>query len=214
MNSILDKFLVLSRVLSLIIFILTVTILGLIVPGYSQKKNFISEIAAQSSSIKSEMNVFGFFLPGLLIFLFSIGLYRTIELEWSEKLGAILLSLGGISFASIAFFPGNPYDNVIGVHDVMTIAPVYLTFISFFFLGYQGVYRRGFNKLWSYGFLILGIVTAILIFIYTQDIFYYKGIVQRITIAIPYLMVATASVYLYWFKFVRNRNKQKIQLIL
>jgi len=179
-----------------------------VVPGYSHTKNFVSDLASSDSLVRNEMNIFGFLLPGLLIFLFSIGLYKSIASKWSGKLGAILLSLAGISFVSVAFFPANhPNTNSVELHDIISAAPLHLTVISFFFLGYQEVHRKVLDKHWLYMLLFIVTIVIFLTFFYPQlDVTDYGGIVQRITIAIPYLMTATSSIYLYWFEFVRKKS--------
>lgn len=82
-----------------------IVVLGALHPGYSQTRDFISELGAPDSPYAAVMNVAGIGLVGLLLVLFSLGLYRAAPRGALASAGAALLALSGLAFMAVGLLP-------------------------------------------------------------------------------------------------------------
>lgn len=79
-------------------------------PEYSFATKAISELGSLDAPDKWTWNILGYIVPGLLISLFSIGLYKNIAPVNASKLPFIGIFLSGIFMAVSGFFPGDFND--------------------------------------------------------------------------------------------------------
>jgi len=102
----LDKALIASGFIGPTIFFLTIYFLPpLFFPGYNLANDFISELGAVDSPVKILANVFGFSLFGILIMLFSVGLFRLKEINSSGKIAVFFIFITGILMYLVGIFP-------------------------------------------------------------------------------------------------------------
>lgn len=77
---------------------------------YSFLTKAISELGSVDAPNKWTWNIFGYIIPGILISVFSVGLYKNIKMESSSKLPLIGIFMSGIFMAISGVFPGD-FDN-------------------------------------------------------------------------------------------------------
>lgn len=205
MGSKIDKFLILSGAITSVYIFAAILILGSLYPGYSHTENYISELGAVDSPVMNQANFFLFFITGMFWTMFSIGLLRTFKNSWAGKIGAIILLTSGLSFSMVAFFPCDAgcknFTVTGGLHQITSDVPVYLSLISLFFFAYEARKGEVIGKEWMYAFLIVAFVTAPVGYIYLGVDSPDGPVYQRLTIAIPFILMAAVSVYLYRRQF-------------
>ena len=77
---------------------------------YNFLSKAISELGSVDAPNKWTWNIFGYMIPGILISVFSVGLYKNIKIENSSKLPLIGIFMSGIFMAISGVFPGD-FDN-------------------------------------------------------------------------------------------------------
>lgn len=96
--------------LSPILFWTTYFIIANQRPEYSFLTKAVSELGSMDAPNKWTWNILGYILPGILISIFSIGLYKNIKNENSNKSPLIGIFLSGFFMAFSGIFPGD-YEN-------------------------------------------------------------------------------------------------------
>ena len=76
-------------------------------PEYSYLYKQISEFGALDAPNKWTWNIFGYIIPGILISIFSIGLYKSMAIKNSSKLPLIGIFLMGFFMMLSGIFPAN-----------------------------------------------------------------------------------------------------------
>lgn len=97
-----------------------ILVLGSLHPGYSQPRDFISELGAQGAPFALAMNA-GISLGGLLVTLFSVALYRACNSSPLALGGAALLALSGLAFIAVGLFPCDPGCSLRAPSPVMRV---------------------------------------------------------------------------------------------
>jgi hypothetical membrane protein len=82
-----------------------IAVLGYLQPGYSQSRDFISELGAAGAPYAWLMNSVGIAAVGLLLFGFGYALWRALKPGKLIRLGAVALSVAGLSFIAVGIFP-------------------------------------------------------------------------------------------------------------
>lgn len=82
-----------------------IAVLGYLQPGYSQSRDFISELGAADAPYAWVMNSVGIAVVGLLLFGFGYALWRALKPGKLISLGAVTLSVAGLSFVAVGIFP-------------------------------------------------------------------------------------------------------------
>jgi hypothetical membrane protein len=173
---------------------------ALIYPGYDIVN--ISEFGAFDSPIKTLANVFGFSLFGIFIMIFAIGIFRSNELNKFGKISASLIFLTGILMYLVGIFPcdtGCENFSVLGdLHERASNYqfPILALGLIFFVLS-------SFNneKLrWLAGLIVvLGLTSLALGYVSMlfQGPIPYPGIIQRLAIGLPYLLMMIIAFAMY-----------------
>jgi len=97
-----------------------ILVVGSLHPGYSQLRDFISELGAQGAPFGQVMNA-GISLVGLLLTLFSVALYRVCNSSPLGLGGAALLGLSGLAFIAVGLFPCDPGCSLRAPSPVMRV---------------------------------------------------------------------------------------------
>ena len=79
-------------------------------PEYSMFTKAISELGSVDAPSKWVWNILGYILPGLLLAVYGIGLYKYIAVGQGSKLPLYGIVLSGVLMAISGFFPGD-FDN-------------------------------------------------------------------------------------------------------
>ena len=90
-----------------IVFLISYIIMSSIRPEYSMFTKAISELGSVDAPKKWIWNSFGYILSGLLIAIYSFGLYKNIAIEKSSKLPLYGILLSGVFMAIAGIFPGD-----------------------------------------------------------------------------------------------------------
>ncbi len=195
----LDKYLIICGTIGSALFLSTIIILGFIYPGYDHINQYISELGAVGSPVALEMNIFGFLLPGILLILLSLGLYRILGKNITGKLGSIVFIISGIGLSSLAFFQCDPLcsnTSFAGImhHNISNLS-VLLVITALFLFAYS-IKTKKFKK---YSIYLNALAAADLLFaiIYLTSDIPYPGLIQKLTIAIPLFAVLFNSLKLY-----------------
>lgn len=198
----LDKYLIAAGFIGPIIFFLTVYfIFPLFYPGYDILNQTISELGAANSPIKTLTNVFGFSLFGILLMIFSYGVFRSKELNDLGKLSALLFFITGVMMYLVGIFYGSSINGVYSILDTLHVItanyqfPVLAAGFIIFALSVTNHPRLRFLTPIVLG---LGILTLILayFFFFTHNL-PYQGIFQRAAIGLPYIIIAIIAFSMY-----------------
>lgn len=90
-----------------VVFWLTYFVMASQRPEYSFLTKAVSELGSADAPNKWTWNILGYILPGILIAVFSFGLYQNIVKKPSGKLPLIGLFLSGICMVISGIFPGD-----------------------------------------------------------------------------------------------------------
>jgi hypothetical membrane protein len=85
-----------------------IIVLGYLDPGYSQARDYISELSAREAPFATVMGVVGVGLVGVLLVLFSVALFRWAKRGFLAAAGAAALAVSGVAFVCVALFPCDP----------------------------------------------------------------------------------------------------------
>ena len=88
-------------------FLTTYIIMSAIHPEYSMFTKAISELGSVGAPKKWIWNSFGYILTGLLIAIYSFGLYKNMAIEKSSKLPLYGILLSGVFMVIAGIFPGD-----------------------------------------------------------------------------------------------------------
>lgn len=94
-------------ILATVIFLSTYIIMSSMRPEYSIYTKAISELGSVNAPHKWLWNIFGYILPGILIAVFAIGLYKNIVKVKSSKLPLYGILLSGVFMGISGIFPGD-----------------------------------------------------------------------------------------------------------
>lgn len=90
-----------------VLFGITYFVMALQRSDYSFLTKAVSELGSLDAPNKWYFNVFGYILPGVLISIFSIGLYQSMAQKASSRLPLLGIFLSGLFMAISGIFPGD-----------------------------------------------------------------------------------------------------------
>ena len=194
--------LILAGLIGPFLFFLILFILGLFFPGYSIQENYISELGANDSPVKTLANVLGFNLFGILIILFAIGVYKHQEINSLGKIASIFFLLAGISMFLVGIFSCDAqcenFSPTGDLHEKASNYQIPLLAIGIVLFAFSVATNEKLRILTPI-LLVLGIITLILAYFSTVAHIEYQnpGILQRSFIGLAYLMIAIIAYKLY-----------------
>lgn len=198
----LDKFLIASGFIGPAIFFLTIYILfPLMYPGYDMENQTISELGDVKSPVQILANVLGFSLYGIFVMLFSVGLFRSKELNTLGKIASVFVFVGGISIYLVGIFyggPGGEYTILATLHNSAANSPFITMTIGYILLAISVLWNKKIRWL-AVPILGLGLLTLYFasIFFFTPAVIPSRGIIQRLATGIPFLIMITIAITLY-----------------
>lgn len=190
-----------SGIVAVVLYVVAVTIGGMLYPGYSHISQDISQLTSTNSPIRDIMKVF--LVYNLLVSFFGIGLYR-LSSKTAAKVGALFIIAIGILGIVIDWFPINTRGTDITSTGVIHIMIVTLVSIMTVLSGF--LFWRGFRNTTHHtvanislsagiGFLIFGPIAAM------NVMSPYAGLYERIPIGIFLTWILAVSIN------VLNRKK-------
>ncbi len=92
---------------SAVIFWIAYFLMSSLRPDYSLFTKAISELGSVDAPYKWIWNVFGYIIPGVLIAIYSVGLYRNVAIAKTSRLPLFGIALSGIFMSLSGIFPGD-----------------------------------------------------------------------------------------------------------
>lgn len=87
---------------------LCIYLLGIATPGYSARRDFLSELSAIDAPYAVFMGLLGVGIVGLLMIAAAFGLYRALGSRPLSRLTAMLVGISGLGFVIVALAPCDP----------------------------------------------------------------------------------------------------------
>lgn len=179
-------------VLTPILFIGIIILLGALFPGYNHLINHISELGALDSPVAGIMNPLGFMLTGILVVLFSIGLYRAVDFGLVGKLAILCLVIAGIFLSALGFFPCDPQciniSPIARMHDTFSQFLFIALIAAFFLFTFDSHPDESFRKFSRFSFVV-AIILAVLGYIDLYIETPIPGFTQRIMVILPLMIM-------------------------
>jgi hypothetical membrane protein len=172
-------------------------------PEYSFLTKAISELGSLDAPNKWYFNVFGYILPGVLISIFSIGLYRSMAQKTSSRMPLIGIFLSGLFMAISGIFPGDFDDRTSSTMILHTVGS-FGSYI-FFLIGaftYPKLMRE--SNYWK-SVILLSLTLTWLTIIFGAWPFVFTdipGVGQRIVFSLYFLWIALHAFKLYNYQSV------------
>lgn len=173
---------------------------GFATPGYSLRKDYLSELGAIGAPHNELMNILGIGLIGLLMISFSIGLFKCLRLKKGGPTTTILIGSSGVAFILIALFPCDPNC----VSNEPTLRMTIHLLAGLIAMGFEVlaplvfgifVFQKKYQQPLRWTSLALGLVgvTSYLILIVQTETLQDPGLVQRIVQAIGDIWLLTVA---------------------
>lgn len=195
------RLLAICGILSPIVYIIAVTLGGILDPTYSHIQKTVSELVQQGAPNRDLLNGV-LIIYNLLLIPFAFGLYMSLKKGWASKIVLVALIITAVLGTAVtAFFPLDEGGQSVTFTGMMHLAVVGLVVpCTFAFeLGFWKSTRK--DERWKkYGVfslaifiitLLSGIATAAFV---ASD---YRGILERITIGSTLLWVEVLAIKLY-----------------
>lgn len=186
-----------SGITAFVIYIIAVTIGGMLYPGYSHISMDVSQLTSTNSPIKDFMNIF--FIYNILVSIFGFGLYKK-SVNKTSKIASIFVIAIGILGLLISFFPINTRGTDItltGIIHIIIVSMVSLLTVSngiLYFFGFRKTKHSLFAKISLTAgilFLIFGPIAGINI---NSP---YAGLFERIPIGIFLTWMLVSSIIMF-----------------
>ena len=139
---------------------------ALATPGYSMRRDFLSELSAIDAPYASAMNILSLELVGTLIILAAIALFREMSQRPAGHLSAMLIGLSGAAFIGIGLTPCDPGCVPVGpslrmlIHLLSGAIAMGALSLSALVVGLGGFWRRPLDGPGLAG-LVLGTISVI-----------------------------------------------------
>ena len=184
-----------------IIYVIVLTFLGLVFPGYDHVTQYMSELAAVDAPYMVWMNVFGFMLIGVFVIGFGVALDYGVKKKVWGWIGPFLVVVSGIGFILVGFFPCDPgcvNTSLVGwLHGLWAFVAQFALIGAPFFMYFRlrdDVRWRGFENV-SLGFFIVAFSLGLF---YKSYIFGdVVGLLQRVSFGVPFVWVMVMGFWLF-----------------
>ena len=192
-----------------IFFAVMVLIEGLLVHGYSQVSQPISDLGAYSlygsHAVLQTLNFWGF---GVLVLTFAVGL--GLALPRSGMVSNTLIVFAVLA-ASAGFFPDQPNPYPGAVHVLVSLLAFILVILSQFFLWRRLRHSKDEERaVWGrYGTfsLVTGVLSIILLGAFALSFGSpYDGLAERAFVAVPFLWIEVIAIALYRSRWREGRR--------
>jgi len=200
---------VLSGIAAPLVFSVVVFTLSSIQPGYDPVSQIISILGAEGSPFAHIMNLFGFFLSGILTILFGIGIHFGLKNGNPSKIVPISVVLAGILLILAGMFSCNPGCTDDSASSILHGWFSKLSGFCFVVAMSAFAYQYKDNADWKrHGMLSFGVMAASIL---VWSLFLFApiesivGLVQRLGVSLSLIWMALTSYRLYKFeKFCKS----------
>lgn len=195
---------ILSGLVAPIFYIVLVSTLGLLEPGFSHRTDMMS-ILGGVVGIRGLIFNIGVVITGLLLIIFAFGLHLSINKGLGSKVGPILIIIAGVGLLGSAIFSCNVNCvNVIETRTLTGVMHMLSAFVAGSFLAISPFFiffRMKQDKLWrnyrSFT-LAIGVMANIpgvvlWISIFTVRIPEWEGVIQRLGLLFPLIWIFVLS---------------------
>jgi hypothetical membrane protein len=171
-----EKILVSAGIIGPLLYTVVLGIAGWLRPGYNHIITYMSELGVGANGWL--MNILGFSLLGIMIIIFSTGLYM--NYGKNQKMVVSLLAGSGLGMIGIGTFSGPIHSISVGVYA----APMLTAILLFSMTANKNMHTYS---------IITGIITAIF-YVLTLVPSDYAGLMQRVALAAPLLWMMVVTV--------------------
>ncbi len=174
-------------------FVLVYALVSLQRPDFRHFNMAVSELGAWGAPNLWVWNVLGYFLPGVLIFLFGVALKNNFQTTGKASIPFVTLALSGLFMAMAGVFPGD-FENrrslTMLLHTIGSFGSGLMFMISAFWL--PSKFKQSASWKWLYIPLLLIAVVMVLnaVFVTTGPM---PGLGQRIGFACYFVWLALAA---------------------
>lgn len=141
-------------ILAPIVFLFTYLIMANLRPEYSLLYKQISELGSLDAPNKWVWNIFGYIIPGILVSIYSIGLYKSIISKKSNKWPLIGIFLSGVFMSFSGIFPADMDDRTSST-TLLHMMGSYGSYLFFLIGTFTYPKLMNLNSYWKNGNLIL-----------------------------------------------------------
>jgi hypothetical membrane protein len=194
-----QRFFLICGIIAPVLFLILVIIGSVLRPGYSQVSNFISDLGVGPYAILQNVN---FIIFGILIILFTFGIRAGLPISQgrSLKIGIWLVLVSGLGIMGAGIFPE---DVFFGVPHGLVSATAFVSIIAAQLLIWRGL-KDADNSAWANYrtyCLVSGLLSAVLVIVLKvaiSDFSDYRGLAQRVFLAIPWIWIEVTALKLYF----------------
>ena len=196
----------LAGILAPLIFLVVMTIVGLLQPGYNAIQQAISRLVL---GLYGWSQTLSFFIVGVLLVVFAFRLYIATLKKTSTKVGLFLFSLSGLSFFLLGVFPVQP-DGVALTTSGLAHYLITGMAIASFIVGCSiyAVYFRAdsqWNRFWLYTMITaIACLVWLALWVLTPEEWLWKGLSERLLVVTSFVWVEIVSVRLLRFCLRRD----------
>ena len=191
----------LAGIMASVIFLLVMTVVGLLQPGYSAIQETISQLVLGRYGWFQTMS---FFIVGILLVVFAFRLYIVTLRTIYAKVGFILFVISGLGFLLAGAFPVKPVEVVFTVSDLMHSIAVGIVVASFILgcFAYSIYFRADlrWSRFWLYTLLTaIACLAFLMLWLITPQEWLWKGLSERLLVVTSFVWVGVVSVKLLKF---------------
>lgn len=167
-------------------------------PEYSFLYKLVSELGTLDAPNKWTWNIFGYIIPGILISIYSIGLYKSMASTKSSKLSLIGLFFMGFFLTFSGVFPGD-LDNRSSTTTILHMLGSYGSYLFFLVGTFSFSKLMKHNSYWKSSNVTLQIFVWITIFSGTWSWFFpnIPSVGQRINFFFVFAWISYTAIKLY-----------------
>ncbi len=190
-----------SGLAAVAVYLVAVTVGGLLYPGYSHVSQDVSQLTSTNSPVRELMNIF--FVYNLLVAIFGIGLYL-LDKKLVSRIGSVFVIGIGILGLIIGFFPINTRGTELTLTGIMHL--IIVSIVSLLTVGTGFLFWFAFKKtaldlfarisLWvGILFLISGPIAGFTV------LSPYAGLFERVPIGLFLFWILATSIIMLRTKF-------------
>jgi hypothetical protein len=169
--------------------VLVFVIVGLIKPGYDPVVRYVSEGSIGQLGWIQTVN---FFVCGLALLVFALGLWRCFGDRISGRIGSVLMAMAGGGVFCAGIFVADPDHQISTIHGALHVVVAVITFNSLALAAFFFAKRFWKNR----AFAVYCIVSGIVPYGLAITIPSYAGLAQRAVIVLVWLWITILALRL------------------
>lgn len=195
----------LAGIMAPLIFILVMTLVGLLQPDYSAIQETISQLVLGRYGWFQAMS---FFIVGFLLVVFAFRLYNVTLRTIYAKVGFVFFVISSLGFFLMGAFPVKPDEVVFTISALLHSIAVGIVVTSFILGGFAySIYFRAdlrWSRFWLYTLLTaIACLAFLMLWLITPQEWLWKGLSERLLVVTSFVWIGVVSVKL--LKFCLNK---------